>query len=73
MTMIIKNIVLKDLYKVLKSLPHGTRKIDIEYIDSDEETKIVIYPSGSDSQGKVSESDSSSPDIDIDEDLIDYL
>lgn len=69
--MMIKNIILQDLLKVLESLPSGTKKIDIEYIDNDEDTKIVIYPSGYVPDKK--DDDNDSPDISIDEDLMNYL
>lgn len=64
--------MLRDLYKVLKSLPQGTKKIDIEYVDSEEETKIVIYPSDG-GPNNTDNKTGSSPDISIDDDLIDLL
>lgn len=69
--MIIRSIVLKDLYKVLNSLPSGTKKIDIEYVENEEETKIVIYPSS----GSSTKDDSkvSGPSISSDDDLMNFI
>lgn len=71
--MIIKNILLKDLYKVLNSLPSGTKKVDIEYVDNEEETKIVIFPTSSTSSKSTSANGNIGPNISSDEDLMNYI
>jgi hypothetical protein len=76
--MIIKNIILKDLFKVLNSLPKGTIKIDIEYSETEEESKITIYPSPEDDEEEEDPRPNISnrvddPDISPDEDLINLI
>lgn len=70
--MIIKNILVKQLFKVLNSLPKGTLKIDIEYNEDDEESKITIYPSDDESDGS-SEDIAPTPKISPDEDITKIL
>lgn len=76
--MVIKNIMLKDLFKVLNSLPKGTIRIDIEYSETEEESKITIYPTNNDEEDEDDVSPNinnriDDPDISPDEDLINLI
>lgn len=65
---------MKDLYKVLSSLPKGTKTVNIDYVNNKFETKLVIYPSDDDIES-LPEDDArgKAPNISIDEDLMNYL
>lgn len=63
--MIIRNILLDQLIEVLKSLPEGTTKVDIEYVKSTEHSKLVVYPSDDDDFSTDVEPPTISPDDDI--------
>lgn len=73
--MTIKNIILRQLFKVLNSLPKGTKKIDIEYTDSEDEQKITIYPSteDEDEEDTPTRNNISDPNISPDEDLMNLI
>jgi hypothetical protein len=74
--MVIKNIILKQLFRVLNSLPKGTIKIDIEYSETEKESKITIYPAGDDEEDESQPNISNridDPDISPDEDLINLI